>query len=226
MKSGFALFKAQFQRELLIHWRQKRNLINSCLFFLMLLIFFPLTMRPELAILQTMAPGLIYMAMLLALLISAERLFAQDYEQGVIEQWLVSGQNPATMVFAKVLAHWLFNLIPIIFLCPLFALLYSFNLWETEVLILSLLCSSPALIFLSALASAFGIGIRQRGVLLALILLPLTLPVLIFGAGTLTMALQGFPIDAYLALLLAISLLAMTFLPYAIAGVIRISHAD
>jgi heme exporter protein B len=224
--SGILLFINQFKRELLIQIRQIRFLVNSCLFFLMLLFFFPLTLKPEIVLMRTIAPGLIWMAILLSMLLSAERLFQQDYEQGVIEQWLVSGQSLNLIVSAKVFAHWLFNLLPILILCPLVAILFSFTAWETWILLLSLLCGTPALLFLCALAAAFGVGVNQQGALMALILLPLTLPLLIFGSGTLNIALQGLPVNGYLALLLAMSVIAVGFLPYAIAGVIRISHVE
>lgn len=220
--SSASLFIKQFSRELLIQLRQIRFLVNSGLFFLMILFIFPLTLRPEVVLMRTIAPGLIWMAMLLSLLLSAERLFAQDYEQGVMEQWLVSGQSLTLLVSAKVFAHWLFNLLPLIILSPLIALIFSFSAWETWILVLSLLCGTPALLFLCAMAAAFGVGVNQQGALMALILLPLTLPLLIFGSGCLTIAMQGLPVGGYLALLLAMSVIAVGFVPYAIAGVIRI----
>jgi len=226
MISGWSLLNKQFNRELLIQVRQIRFLINSCLFFLMILFIFPLTLKPEVVLMRSIAPGLIWMALLLSMLLSVERLFQQDYDQGVIEQWLISGQALNLIVTAKVLAHWLFNLVPILVLSPLIALIFSFTVWETEVLVLSLLCGSAALFFLGALAATFGVGVNQKGALMALILLPLTLPILVFGSGTLTVAMQGFPIAGYLAILLAISIIAVAFLPYAIAGVMRISHVD
>jgi len=224
--SAFALFLKQCQRELLIQVRQIRFLINSCLFLLIFLFMFPLTLKPEVTLLRTIAPGLVWMAILLSMLLSAERLFQQDYEQGVMEQWLVSGRSLPLLVSAKVIAHWLFNLLPLLILCPLVALLFSLSVWETWVLALTILTGTPALLFLCALVAAFGVGINQRGVLMALILLPLALPLLIFGSGTLTIAMQDLPVRGYLALLLAMSLIAAGFLPYAIAGVIRISHVD
>ncbi len=226
MSTGILLFIKQFKREWLIQMRQIRYLINSCLFFLMLLFIFPLTIRPEIQLMRTIAPGLIWMAILLSMLLSAERLFQQDYEQGVVEQWLVSGESLSVIVSAKALAHWFFNLLPLLVLSPLVAVLFSFSAWETWILILSLLCGTPALLFLCALAGAFGVGVNQKGALMALILLPLTLPLLIFGSGTLSIAMQGMPVSGYLALLLAMSVIAVGFLPYAIAGVMRISQAD
>lgn len=226
MTSVFSLFLKQCRRELLIQVRQIRFLINSCLFLLVFLLMFPLTLKPEISLLRTIAPGLVWMAILLSMLLSAERLFQQDYEQGVMEQWLVSGQSLPLLVSAKVIAHWFFNLLPLLILCPLVALLFSLSAWETWILALTILSGTPALLFLCALVAAFGVGINQRGVLMALILLPLTLPLLIFGSGTLNIAMQDLPVSGYLALLLAMSLIAIGFLPYAIAGVIRICHAD
>ncbi|HBC0466216.1 TPA: heme exporter protein CcmB [Legionella pneumophila] len=226
MNFTLQLFAKQFRRELLIQVRQIRYLVNSCLFFLMLLFIFPLTLRPELMLMRAFAPGLVWMAILLSMLLSSERLFQQDYEQGVLEQWLVSGQALNLLVTAKVLAHWLVSVAPLLILSPVIAILFSFTVWETYILFLSLICGTPAILFLCALAAAFGVGINQRGSLMALILLPLTLPILIFGSGTLSVAMQGLPISGYLALLLAMSLLAVGFLPYAIAAVIRISHVD
>lgn len=226
MTSGFSLFIRLFHRELLVQIRQIRFLVNSCLFFLMVLFIFPLTLKPEMVLMRTIAPGLIWMAMLLSLLLSAERLFQQDYEHGVIEQWLVSGHSLQGILGAKIAAHWFFNILPVLVLCPVIAILFSFSPWETGVLVMSLLCGTPALLFLCALAAAFGVGVNQKGALMALILFPLTLPLLIFGSGTLNIAMQGLPVNGYLALLLAMSVLAVGFLPYAIAAVVRISHTD
>lgn len=224
--STLLLFRQYMQRELLIQIRQLRFLINSCLFFLMILFIFPLTMKPDPILMKTIAPGLVWMAFLLSLLISSERLFQQDYEYGVIEQWLASGQSVSLIIAAKILAHWVFNVVPILVLCPLVALVFSFNFWELYVLIISLICGTPALLFLCALAAAFGVGVNQKGALMALILLPLTLPILIFGSGTLNGAMNGLPISGNCALLAAFSLLALGFLPFAIAAVVRISAVD
>ncbi|MCW8386033.1 heme exporter protein CcmB [Fluoribacter dumoffii] len=226
MSSFISLFAKQCTRELLIQVRQIRFLVNSCLFFIIFLFMFPLTIKPEIMLLRNIAPGLVWMAILFSLLLSTERLFQQDYEHGVLEQWLVSGQSLPLLVGAKVIAHWLFNLLPILVLCPLVSLFFSLSVWETVVLALAIICGTPSLLFLCALAAAFGVGINQKGLLMALILLPLTLPVLIFGSGTVHIAMQGLPVSAYLALLSAISVVAVGFLPYAIAGIIRISHVE
>lgn len=221
-----SLFVKQFKRELIIQKRQIRYLINSCLFFLILLIIFPLTMKPEALLMRSIAPGLIWMAVLLSMMLTSERLFSQDYEHGVIEQWLVSGLSLNVIIAAKTLAHWFFNLLPLVLLSPVIAVLFGFNPWETGILVLSLLCGTPALLFLCALAAAFGVGVNQKGALMALILIPLTLPLIIFGSGTLNVAMQGLPVSGYLALLLAMSVISLGFLPYAIAAVVKVSLLD
>lgn len=226
MTSPLMRFNQHFKRELLIQFRQLRFLINSCLFFLMILFIFPLTIKPDPLLMKTIAPGLVWMAFLLSLLLSSERLFQQDYEYGVIEQWLVSGLPLSLIIAAKTSAHWVLNIVPILLLCPLVALVFSLSAWELWVLVLSLLCGTPALLFLCSLAASFGVGVNQKGALMALVLLPLTLPILIFGSGTLNIAMQGLPVSANCALLLAFSVLAAGFLPFAIAGVVRISHVD
>jgi heme exporter protein B len=223
MNPGLFVFIKQGHRELLLLSRQIKYLVSSCLFFLMMLFIFPLTLRPEVLLMRTIGPGLIWVTLLLSLLLSAESMFQQDYDEGVIEQWLVSGSSLALLISAKISIHWVVNFVIWIILCPLIALIFSFNFNEILVLLLSLLCGTPALLFLCALAAAFGIGINQRGALMALILLPLTLPILIFGSGALNIAMQGLPVSAYLALLLAMSVLAVGFLPMAIAAVLR-SH--
>ncbi len=226
MRGFLSLFKRQLTRELIIHTRQLRMIGNACLFFLMIMVFFPLTMPPDAILLRTILPGLVWIAALLAMLLSSERLFQQDYDDGVIEQWLVSGIPVSLFIGAKVLLHWLASLLPILLFCPLLALLFALTAHETLILMLSLLCGTPTILFLCALAAAFGTGLRQKGVLMALILLPLTIPVMIFGSGAVTAAMQGLPAGGYLAILLAMSVVAAVFLPFAIAGVARIGFVD
>lgn len=226
MMSLLTVFRRQFRRETLIHLRQPRLLFQAALFFLMVAVFFPLTMPPDVTLLRTVAPGLVWIAMLLAMLLASVGFFQQDYEDGVVEQWLISGYPLSVIVGAKVLVHWLLNLIPMLIFCPLLALLFNLTAYETTILLFSLIVGTPAILFLCALAAAFSAGMQQKGVLMALILLPLTIPVMVFGSGSLTAVMHGLPVLGYLALLLALSILAVGFLPFAIAAVIRISLAD
>jgi heme exporter protein B len=217
------LFKRQWRREWCLQRRNIRSLLNACLFFLMVMMFFPLTLPADPVILRQMVPALVWIASLLALLMSAERLFQQEHDDGVLEQWLVSGYPLGFLLAAKLILHWGLHLLPIILLCPLLALFFSLTTHELLILSASLVLGTPSIFLLCALASAFATQLQQKGLLMALVLFPLTIPILIFGAGTLTAALQHFPVAAYLALLGAMSLLAIAFLPLAIAAILRIA---
>ena len=220
----FFIHQVQRETRLLIH--QFKLLVNSSLFFLMIMIFFPLTMPADVTLLRTIAPGLAWIAILLVMLLSAERLFQQDYEDGVIEQWLVSGYPMSLFVAAKMGVHWFFTLLPILILMPILALLFNLSGYETWSLMISFICGTPAILALCALAAIFGTGIKQKGVFMALIVLPLIIPVMIFGSGAVTAAMAGLAVGGYLALLLAISLLAVGFLPLAIATMIQIGLVE
>jgi len=220
------LFVRQCQREFLLHTRQPRHLIYALLFFLMIMVFFPLTLPSERSILRLVAPGLVWVAVLLAMLLASVDFFQQDYEDGIIDQWLISSYPLSLIIAAKLTVHWLLNLLPMLLFCPLLAFLFDFSWQETGILMISLIFGTPAILFLGGFAAAFSTGMQQKGVLMALVLLPLTIPVLIFGSGTLMRVMQGMSAGGYLALLLALSILAAGFLPFAIAAVMRISLID
>ena len=219
-------FQRLLFREWLLQVRQLRMVVNSCLFFLMTLIFFPLTIPPDRILLRTLVPGLIWIAVLLALFLSSERLFQQDYEDGVIEQWLVSSYPVEWFITAKIVMHWLLNVIPMLILCPVLAVLFALNQYEVMSVMLSLLCGTPAILFLCALAAAFSTGLKQKGMVMALILLPLTIPIMIFGSGVITAAMQGLAVSGYLAILLAMSVIDMVCLPFAVSSIARIGFVD
>lgn len=226
MISLMRLFYKLSHRELLLHIRQPRLLVHAALFFLMVTLFFPLTMPPEPLLLRAIAPGLVWIAMLLSMLLASVQFFQQDYEDGVIEQWLVSSYPLSLIVTAKLLIHWLINLLPMLIFCPFIALFFHLNWQEMRVLILSLCLGSPAILFLCGLAAAFSAGMQHKGVLMALVLLPLTIPIMIFGSATLNAAMHGLEVAGYLAILLALSSLSVAFLPFAIAAVVRINLAE
>lgn len=215
-----------FIREILLVSRQVHYILNASLFFLMVLIFFPLSLPPEPELLRQTAPGLIWIALLLAMLLSSERLFQQDYEDGVIEQWLVSGYSVSLLACIKIWVNWFCTLLPLCLLVPFAGFLFHLNVYEVWVLLGSLVCGSPALFFLCALASVFSGSLRQKGILMALILLPFTIPLMIFGSGAVALAMEGMTIKPQLALLLAISVLAACLLPFAIAAMIRVGMSD
>ena len=169
---------------------------------------------------------MVWIAALLAFFLSSDRLFQQDYDDGVIEQWLVSGHFLSLFIAAKVLVHWVVNLLPMLIFCPVLALLFNLNAHEMLIMMVSLLCGTPAIIFLCALAAAFSTGLKQKGMVMALILMPLTIPVMIFGSGAVNAALQDLPVQGYVAIMLAISIIATSCLPFAISAVVRIGLVD
>lgn len=222
MLSASQCWRRQCQRDLLLVCRQPRVLVNSTLFFAMICVFFPLTLPPSTTLLKQVMPGILWLAMLFALLLTSERLFAQDYEEGVIEQWLVSGYSIPLLLSAKLLIHWLVCVLPLLIFCPMLALFFHFSLTEMGWLIASFLVGTPTILCLCALVAAFSNALNQKGIGMALILLPLAIPLLIFGGSILTVGDAAF---ANLLFLLALSILATSFLPFAIAAIIRISLA-
>ncbi len=214
-----------FLREIILQKRQLRSTMNACLFFLMVVMLFPLSFPSDPVFLRKVLPGLVWIAVLYAFFLSAEHLFQQEYENGVLEQWLLSDHPMHVRVRMKLFVHWFTHLVPLILFCPVIALLFDLNFYETGVLSLSLLCASPTLIALCAFSSVFGIGLKQQSLFTALILLPLTLPVIVFGGGVLTAAMHHLPISGHLALLSALSIVAFWGLPWGISGVIRASVA-
>ncbi len=223
MISLASLFRKQLQRELLLQVRQPRLLLYSALFFLMVCIFSPLTMPFATSVLRSVAPGMVWIAMLLAMLLTSVSFFHQDYDDGVIEQWFISTYPLSVIVAAKLASHWLLNLLFMLIFCPFVALFFSFTWQEIGILMIALIAGTPAILFLCGLTAAFSTSMQQKGVLMALVLLPLTVPIMVFGSGTVTAAMQGLPVLGYIALLFALSILAVGFLPIAIAAILRIS---
>lgn len=221
-----SLFRNQCRREMLLQFRQRRTLLFATLFFAMVTVFFPLTISPDPALLRQIAPGVFWIALLLAFLMAAERLFQEDYLDGVIEQWLVSGLPLSVLVAAKLVVHWFFQLLPILLVGFLLGTLFHLSLSERLVLMASFIVATPAILLLCALAAAFSTSMQQKGVLMALILLPLVIPIMIFGSGAVIAAMQQLPVQGYFAMLAALSLLAVAFLPWAIAAIIRVSLSD
>lgn len=215
--------KRQCLREARLSFRQRKIFVNTALFFFMVVVFFPLTLPPDPRLLRTLAPGLIWIAMLLAFFVSSESLFQQEEEDGVLEQWRLSNTPMFVFVMAKTLVGLVFNVGSMLFFLPLFALLFKLTPYETLVLALSLVVGCPALFSLCTLSAAFGLGLKQKGSLMALILFPFTLPMMVFGSATTTAAMQGLPIQGYMALLLAMSLLTLFLLPFITANVLGLS---
>ncbi|WP_421681602.1 heme exporter protein CcmB [Stutzerimonas urumqiensis] len=220
------VFVLLFAREARLLCRRPAELANPLVFFAIVIALFPLAVGPETQLLQRISPGLVWLAALLAVLLSLDGLFRGDYEDGSLEQWVVSPHPLALLVLAKVLAHWIFSGLALVILAPLLGLMLGLPGSAMPVLLLSLLLGTPVLSLLGAVGAALTVGLKRGGLLLALLILPLYIPVLILGSGALQAALQGLPAAGYLLWLASLAALALTLTPFAIAAGLTISVGE
>lgn len=208
-----------FCLELRVAFRHGADIAGPLWFFLMVITLFPLSVGPQPQLLARIAPGIIQVAALLASLLALERLFRDDLQDGSLEQLMLL---PA-VVLAKVLAHWAVTGLPLIMLSPLVALLLGMDVYGWKIMALTLLLGTPALGFLAAPGVGLTAGLRRGGVLLGILVLPLSVPVLIFAAAAMDAASMHLPADGYLAVLGALLAGSATLSPFATAAALRIS---
>lgn len=218
-----AAFLHVIHRELLIAFRRKADMLNPLWFFIIVITLFPLGVGPNPQLLAQIAQGIIWVAALLAAVVSLERLFRDDFLDGSLEQLLLMPEPLAVLMLAKMIAHWLLTGLPLLVISPLLAVLLSLD-WPTyQAVLLTLLLGTPSLTFLGAIGVALTVGLRKGGVLLSLLILPLFIPVLIFATSAIDMASNGFPINGQLAMLGAILVGSATLSPFAVAAALRVS---
>ncbi|KAA0874765.1 heme exporter protein CcmB [Nitrincola tapanii] len=217
------IFWATLVRELNLALRRRSDLINPLVFFLMVATLFPLGVSPEPSVLSTLAPGVVWVAALLATLLSLDSLFRSDFDDGSLEQMLLSPQPLFVVVLGKVLAHWLLTGLPLTLMAPLLAVMLFLPAEGMWGLMLSLLLGTPTLSLIGAIGAALTVGLRKGGVLLSLLVLPLYIPVLIFGTAAVEAAVTGLPLGGFLALLGALLAAGLALSPLAIAAGLRIS---
>jgi len=217
------MFITLIRRELKTAFRNRAEIVNPLWFFLIVITLFPLGIGPEPQLLARIAPGVVWVAALLASLLSLERLFRDDLLDGTLEQLLLLPTPPAITVAGKVCAHWLVTGLPLLLLSPLAALLLSLDFTTWRAVALTLLLGTPTLSFIGAIGAALTVGLRKGGVLLSLLVLPLSIPVLIFASGAIQAAANGMAIDGYLAILGAMLVGSLTLAPFAAAAALRIS---
>ena len=215
-------FYAVLRRDLMVAARRRSDWLNPLVFYVIVVTLFPLGIGPDGDLLRQIAPGVLWVAALLATLLATEGLFRSDFDDGSLEQLIISGQPLTVLVLAKVLAHWLITGLPLILLSPLMAIILQLKLSSIPALLASLLLGTLTLSLIAAIGAALTVSLRRGGVLLALLILPLFIPVLIFGSSAVLAAEGGFAIEAHLSLLGALFLLALAFSPLAIAASLRI----
>lgn len=216
------LMLAVFHRELLLALRRPADALSGLLFFVLVGSLFPLAIGPDAALLRAIGPGIVWVAALLAVLISSHRLFEPDLSEGSLEQWLLVPRPLMGLVLAKVLAHWCIVCLPLVLVAPLMALQYGLSAPAIGVLLVGLALGTPTLALLGALGAALTLGLRGH-VLLALVTLPMCVPVLVFGCSAVSASQQGLPPGPALSLLGAGLSLAAFFCPWATAAALRLA---
>lgn len=210
-------------RDLRLALRARHELANPLIFFVLVVSLFPLAVTPTPALLKEMAPGVIWVSALLAVLLSLDRLFKQDYEDGSLDQLMLSPNPLVILVLAKVLAHWLLTGLPLVLISPVLALFMSVPADTVSVLVLSLLLGTPVLSLVGAIGVSLTVAVNRGGVLLSLIVLPLYIPILIFGANAIDVAADGLSVKGQMYFLAATLALALSLAPLATAAALRIT---
>ena len=211
------------QRDLLLAFRRRSDVLTTLFFFIIVVTLFPLGVGPEAALLRTMAPGILWVAALLASMLALGRLFALDYADGTLEQMLLAPEPLTLIVIGKVIAHWLVAGLPLVLLAPLLAVQFDLPAESVLVLFYSLLIGTPVLSLIGAIGAALTLGVRGGGVLVSLLVLPLYIPVLIFGAGAVGAEASGLGSAAHLLLLGGVLAGTAALAPWATAAALRIS---
>ena len=217
------MFLWVIQRDLLLAIRQRADVLTTLFFFIIVVSLFPLGVGPEINMLRSMAPGVVWVAALLASMLSLERMFSSDYLDGTLEQMMLSPQPLSLLVLGKALAHWMVTGIPLVLIAPILGVQFDLQADALFVLAVSLLLGTPVLSLIGAIGAALTLGLRGGGVLVSLLVLPLYIPVLIFGAGAVEASSVGLGASAHLSLLGAFLLASLVLAPWAAAAALRIS---
>ncbi len=218
-----SVFLSIVERDLLLALRRRSDVLTTFFFFIIVVSLFPLGVGPEPDTLRTIAPGVVWVAALLASMLALARLFAGDYADGTLEQLALSPQPLLVLALGKILAHWLVTGVPLVLIAPVLGLQFDLPAQALWVMTLGLLLGTPVLSMIGGVDAALTLGVRGPGGLLALLVLPLYIPVLIFGAGAVSASAAGMSVSGHLSLLGAFFLIALVFAPWATATAIRIA---
>jgi len=217
------MFRWIVVRDLTLAWRRRADVLSTLFFFIIVVSLFPLGIGPESQLLRSIAPGVVWVAALLASMLSLSRVFENDYHDGTLEQMLMTPQPLFLVVLGKVLAQWLVSEVPLAVVAPLLGVQFDLEPRTLWILFVSLLIGTPVLSLIGSIGAALTLGLRGGGVLIAVLILPLYVPVLIFGAGAVDASIIGGNIQSNILLLTAFFLLALVFAPWATSAALRIS---
>lgn len=216
-------FTLLLKRDLTLAVRHRAEILNPLLFFVLVTSLFPLGIGADPKLLQAVGPGVIWVAALLAALLSLEGIFRSDFEDGTLEQFLLSSHPVSVLVIAKVLAHWLITGLPLLVISPLLGVLLGLPGDAILILLITLALGTPVLSLIGAVGVALTVGLRKGGMILSLLVLPLYVPLLIFAANAVDTAAAGLPVTAHLSLISALLVLSLSLSPLATAAALRIS---
>lgn len=214
---------ATLRRDLLMVMRRKSEVLTALFFFVIVSSLFPLGIGPEPALLRKIAPGVLWVGALLATMLGLQRMFAADHADGTLEQMAISPTPLVWLVFGKIAAHWLVSGLPLVLIAPVLGIQFDLDAGALGVLMLALLLGTPLLSLIGAIGAALTLGVRGGGVLLSLLVLPLYIPALIFGAGAVEAHISGLGAGGHLSLLAAMLALAVFFAPWAATAALRIA---
>lgn len=214
---------AIIRRDLLLAMRRKSEVLTALFFFIIVVSLFPLGIGPETALLRKIAPGILWVAALLATMLGLSRLFAPDHADGTLEQMVLSPTPLGLLITGKIVAHWLTTGLPLVLLAPVLGIQFDLDGEALVVLMVALLLGTPLLSLIGAIGAALTLGLRGGGVLLSLLVLPLYVPALIFGAGAVEAHIAGLGAGGHLSLLAALLALAVFFAPWATTAALRIA---
>ncbi|HVY08480.1 MAG TPA: heme exporter protein CcmB [Burkholderiales bacterium] len=210
-------------RDLLVAARRRSDVLTTFFFFVIVVSLFPLGVGPEPDTLREIAPGVVWVAALLASMLSLARMFGGDHADGALEQLVLAPQPLTLLVLSKIVAHWLTTGLPLVIVAPLLGLQFDLPGEALRTLVLTLLLGTPALSLIGAVGAALTLGVRGGGALTSLLVLPLYVPVLVFGAGAVTASAGGMETGGHFSLLIAMSLATLVFAPWAVAVALKIS---
>jgi heme exporter protein B len=214
---------AIIRRDLLLAMRRKSEVLTALFFFIIVVSLFPLGIGPEPVLLKKIAPGVIWVAALLATMLGLARLFAPDHADGTLEQMVLSPNPLGLLVAGKIIAHWLTTGLPLVLLAPVLGIQFDLDADALSILVVALLLGTPLLSLIGAIGAALTLGVRGGGVLLSLLVLPLYVPALVFGAGAVETHIAGMHAGGHLSLLAALLALAVFFAPWATTAALRIA---
>ncbi len=219
----FDAFSAIVRRDLVLAMRRRSEVANPVLFFILVITLFPLGIGAQPKLLQTIAPGIIWVSALLATMLSLDSLFRSDFDDGSLEQILLSPHPTSILVLGKITAHWLTTGLPLIIVAPLLAVFLGLPNQSLSILLLTLLLGTPVLSLIGAVGVALTVGLRRGGMILSLLVLPLYVPVLIFASNAVEMAAMGLPVNAQISFLISVFLTALVLTPWPTAAALKMS---